>query len=71
MLLNESQRITLKSFKLYRYLTARQLVQLGVYKTEKGLRDKILSKLKAQPHPLFLYSNSVRSLRYRESLLCG
>ncbi len=52
MILNNNKIKTLESFRTYRYLTARQMVKLGIYKTEKGLRDKILSKLKAKPYPL-------------------
>lgn len=52
MLINSSQIKAIESLKIYRYLTASQMVRLGIYKTEKGLRDKILSKLKAQPYPL-------------------
>lgn len=52
MILNESHKKTLEALKTYRYLTSRQLVRLGVYGSEKGLRDKILSRLREQPYPL-------------------
>lgn len=50
--MNESQIKTLEALQTYRYLTARQLVHLGAYRTEKGLRDRVLYPLKAQTNPL-------------------
>lgn len=52
MILNDSQIKVLEALKVYRYLTVKQLVRLKVYGSEKGLRDKVLSRLRLEPYPL-------------------
>ena len=52
MILNERQALILESLNIYGYLTVKQLVKIGVYHTEQGIRDKIIYKLKSKPHPL-------------------
>lgn len=52
MFFSEKQLRVLEQLGVYRYLTVRQMLQLGIGKTEKEIRDKVLSLLKAKPHAL-------------------
>lgn len=52
MFFSEKQLRTLEQLGVYRYLTVRQMLQLGIGKTEKEIRDKILPKLKTTSYPL-------------------
>lgn len=51
-MINESQSKVLEALKTFRYLTVKQFVKLGIYKSEKGLRDKVLARLRLEPYPL-------------------
>lgn len=51
-MINDSQLKALEALKTFRYLTVKQFVKLGIYKSEKGLRDKVLARLRLEPYPL-------------------
>lgn len=52
MIINDTQVRILEALARYRFLTNRQLVTLGLYKTEKSLREKVLPRLKGTSQPL-------------------
>lgn len=52
MILSETQHKILDSLLRYRYLSVRQMVHLGIYSSEKKLRERVLSKMKAPPNPI-------------------
>lgn len=45
-MISESQLNTLEALKVYRYLTTRQIVNMGIYGSEKKLRDRVIARLK-------------------------
>lgn len=51
-MITETQLKILEALKTYRYLTVRQMVKLGLYASEKKLRERVLSILKKPPQQL-------------------
>ena len=51
MILNDTQINTLEALEKYRYLTAQQFVEIGLFKNQKQARDKYLSLLKRKRNP--------------------